>query len=818
MASDSIALNTPITEGGVRAVSFFNGRLLTAGDLSREQQARRQADRRLGAALGGGVAWGLRAEIAGAASARQLRVGAGLGLNAAGQVLALAADQLLQLVAVADAGSAGSGGGFVVCQPSSGGRYVVGEGLWLLSLAPAQKPEGLAQVLALDASQARCNTDVVVEAVQFRLWPVAASLLPADVDLNAATPLQQQRLRQRVAAEALGTAALVDSHAHPGSGPAAGDLLARLRQTGLGDDELPLALVFMDATGLLFVDRWAVRRRLDLAAAGPALPVGAAPAIAPPPPAPAEGDWWPLAGPAVERLAEAQWLQFQEQLAEMPAALRSTLAARDALRWLPPAGLFDATVTPAVFLAGHTLTPETALAPSALRDVLAAALRRDPLRADQPAALRLYRLAGGTRWLYVREAAAQLFADEVAFRPAPIDMLPTVDTVQRAIEAVWAQRHCACSLVLTPAVDLVASLARLPAGQDVLLCFAPGPYPKLAAPLLLQGLGHVTVCGAGPGSLLSADAEQVLLVSGCRSLTLRDMGFAAGSAGLQHDAFGPGQRGALTVFDTPEVLIERVDARCSAGARLMAAAIVVNNGGLQASAEGEVLRPRSRVRVLGCRAQVGRRQSGLLCVDSDSTLLRDNLVTPRDGAKTPQLARGIVVAGRHGDEVRVLHNTVLDAVEGLTVALSQHEAQRGEPLRLGRVQIEGNQLRLRLESDDTAHNRFGIFVGHADSLRIEANRILRSTAGNAKVAAEGLRLVGVYGRQLLVRGQHVEGLATGLRFEPQGLPLDDIEALQALPPRLWRFEDNLAEGARVVLACAAPLLQAGLVSSERNRG
>ena len=32
-------LQTPILDGGIRSVNFFNGRLLTARDLSREQEA-----------------------------------------------------------------------------------------------------------------------------------------------------------------------------------------------------------------------------------------------------------------------------------------------------------------------------------------------------------------------------------------------------------------------------------------------------------------------------------------------------------------------------------------------------------------------------------------------------------------------------------------------------------------------------------------------------------------------------------------------------------------------------------------------------------
>jgi len=42
-----LQLQQPLKDGGIRSVNFFNGRLLSGKDLSREQQARREADARL---------------------------------------------------------------------------------------------------------------------------------------------------------------------------------------------------------------------------------------------------------------------------------------------------------------------------------------------------------------------------------------------------------------------------------------------------------------------------------------------------------------------------------------------------------------------------------------------------------------------------------------------------------------------------------------------------------------------------------------------------------------------------------------------------
>src|SRR5436309_13147979 len=56
---DVLQLQQPLKDGGIRTARFFNGRLLTGKDLTREQEARREADRRIGRAIGEGGAFGL---------------------------------------------------------------------------------------------------------------------------------------------------------------------------------------------------------------------------------------------------------------------------------------------------------------------------------------------------------------------------------------------------------------------------------------------------------------------------------------------------------------------------------------------------------------------------------------------------------------------------------------------------------------------------------------------------------------------------------------------------------------------------------------
>src|SRR5882672_6146853 len=94
-ADDVLQLQQPLKQGGIRTVNFFNGRLLTSKDLSREQDAWRTSDLRLGLALGNGVAFGLevaRDDAADQSSGPVVRVKAGLAVNRMGQTMRLEQD------------------------------------------------------------------------------------------------------------------------------------------------------------------------------------------------------------------------------------------------------------------------------------------------------------------------------------------------------------------------------------------------------------------------------------------------------------------------------------------------------------------------------------------------------------------------------------------------------------------------------------------------------------------------------------------------------------------------------------------------------
>lgn len=257
---DLLQLQQPLKEGGIRHVNFFNGRLLTSKDLTREQVARHEADARLGLAVGEGVAFGLevtRNRDQDTPAAPVLHIKAGLAVNRAGQTLRLTGDTSVALSRRFDASGATAGACvFANCSPVAGGVYIAGAGVYVLTIAPAHSSEGRAATHGLDPGNVRCNTDATVEAVQFRLLTINPARF---ADLDPASTL----FRNRLAYRCFGIEAREQTAIDPWrTDPPDYGLIDELRNVGLDDRDVPLALVYWTAAGIRFVDAWAVRRTL----------------------------------------------------------------------------------------------------------------------------------------------------------------------------------------------------------------------------------------------------------------------------------------------------------------------------------------------------------------------------------------------------------------------------------------------------------------------------------------------------------------------------------------------------------------------------
>lgn len=313
-------LTEPVFDGGLRALNFFNGRIVSAEDMSTQALAHQQIDQRLGRALGDGVCYGLEVSEKTGISARMLPVVTirpGLALNREGQTLWLDAPVDLALTAVPPPANGGAPlvTPFFTC-PEEGpesGVYVAGAGLYLLTLSPVDGHEGRAQVSGLGSGNASCGAyKYLRQGVQFRLiW----------IDRSQAERDQPARLRNLAAYRCFGVqdADYRAFFANPFGPPVEQyGLLDDLRPNRLKDCEVPLALLYFTAAdGLSFVDMWSVRRRLTA-------------------PVPAR---WPLLT-ADRRIgeAEAMFWQFQDHLQGLLASAPGA-AAPDVFRFWPPLGI-----------------------------------------------------------------------------------------------------------------------------------------------------------------------------------------------------------------------------------------------------------------------------------------------------------------------------------------------------------------------------------------------------------------------------------------------------------------------------------------------
>jgi hypothetical protein len=310
-----VAIDEAVTGGALRATHFFNGRLLTGEDLDREQRVQAARLARLGTAVGDGVVEGLTLQVtAGSTAARPIvTISPGLAISRSGLALELPDETDVALARSAARPGSEPGGLFADCQPYTASEYSTGAGIYLLSIGPAEREEGLARVSGLHNADAPCNTAYAVEAVNFRLVRIALPLSELD---------DRDHLRNRVAYRMFAPREVGEFERDPfGHVLMEYGLIDQLRGTCLSNGEVPLALIGWEAgEGIVFVDHWSVRRR-------PTRPTQ-------------PGRFRLHASDRQLAEGEARFLQFQEQLGHLrlTGLAIETLAASSRFVYLPAAG------------------------------------------------------------------------------------------------------------------------------------------------------------------------------------------------------------------------------------------------------------------------------------------------------------------------------------------------------------------------------------------------------------------------------------------------------------------------------------------------
>lgn len=317
----SVKIQQPITNGGLRATNFFNGRLVTGADLTREQTARREAVSRVGQAAGEGIVYGLETEKdSSAGDAPLVRVKAGLAINRCGQALYLEQDVTVNLDERETSASSASNI-FGECGAITVGNYTSGEGFYLLVIAPAQTTEGRAPVTSgLNNAFSTCNTDVILETVQFRRLAIGTFL-------GGGKPTNPKLMRNFIAYRCFGTAESQKFFADPlGFSLDSYGLIDEMRDRTLAKSEVPLAIVHWTKDGIQFVENHAVRRRVTRRSDG--------------------GGWTQTLKDRRKSETEAMMRQFEDQIKRILTQETNTTAIRatDFFAYLPPAGILPLAV------------------------------------------------------------------------------------------------------------------------------------------------------------------------------------------------------------------------------------------------------------------------------------------------------------------------------------------------------------------------------------------------------------------------------------------------------------------------------------------
>ena len=307
----------PLFDAGLQSINFFNGRLLSAEDLKTEKTAARDERRRLGRAIGDGVAEGLEVRDADVSSKDNptVTVTGGLAINRLGETIWLPSETDVSLLTVRPTvGGVRIVEPFDYCKPPQAGTYRAGAGVDLLAIRRTSGGKGRAPVSGLGNEAASCNVRYLVEGVQFVLVPLPVDSLLDDI----------ARLRNRLACACLGVDGDLARITDLLGAPDAADVVAALRAAGgITDCDVPLAVIYWTTDGTQFVDMWAVRRR----------------------PATTGGTVDQLTEPAVIARGEARLRQFEAQLAETiaQAGSPSALDARTTFAFLPPAAFLPIT-------------------------------------------------------------------------------------------------------------------------------------------------------------------------------------------------------------------------------------------------------------------------------------------------------------------------------------------------------------------------------------------------------------------------------------------------------------------------------------------
>ncbi len=287
----------------------------------------------------------------------------------------------------------------------------------------------------------------------------------------------------------------------------------------------------------------------------------------------------------------------------------------------------------------------------------------------------------------------------------------SIQSVQDALNALCVLKSSGCSsITVFPEPNWHLAIANLPAGQDANICFRPGEYP-LEDTLLIADKGHLKVSGAGAGTrIVCSSREAALHFSKCASVSVSGISVEAGAVGKgagSHDYI----YGALTATGCNRVTIDQVNLKCAAGTYLGATCLTVSNA-----------RERSgSVAVNGCELSVGHKQTGMLLLNMQRSVVQNNRLNVRVKPKSITLERQ-VLQPKFAAKARklLLNNAVIRSFED-----SDTDGLKSVDMR------EQNSRQMYIKSPVSGNDWSNLISRQAGVVKVNSNQHLLSIAKNA---------------------------------------------------------------------------------------
>lgn len=410
-----------------------------------------------------------------------------------------------------------------------------------------------------------------------------------------------------------------------------------------------------------------------------------------------------------------------------------------------------------------------------------------------------------------------LQAEDVGFDDSLCQM--GADTVQEAIETLCQRTSSGlCTVVVATVPELIAAVNAVPNGQSVRICLRAGQFP-LPRTLTFDRLGHVTIMGTGPQTIVSvASGEAAFAFVDCTSVRVVDMSVNGGPTGFTGRLVTRNRLGAVSAINCGDMSFERLRLRCRSGRDREAACISTRN-----------TTRRAQVLVRDCRIQVGQSQIGVQIIGARRALVQDNMIGPTPApaaAVRIRIANDPVLVARlrkslisftprpgQGNPVQIFNHISrpteqipLSALHApkqqVTISAGNRsanvvvQADSGVATRLNRALAQNNMARIETGQELRQHliNLMGEAIrdsGGRARIGQRQTRLVSLGLTTAPYLAQGITIAGPSVDEAQVTGNRIEGALDGVRIAASS----DADPV----PAAWVTQQppNIVQNARV---------------------